>query len=97
MKNFRCYQLAKELYKAAQGQPVKGAAKDQLVRASLSVYLNLIEGTAKQSPRERRRFFYISLGSLREVQALSDLHDLKIAKQADVLGAHIYKLIQALE
>src|SRR5665213_2150316 len=91
MKNFRCYQLAKELYKLVQTESIKGESRDQLVRASLSVCLNLLEGSARPTQKDRRRFFYMALSSLREVQGLIDLHDLlALEGKADVLGAHIY-------
>lgn len=96
MKNFKTYQLAKELYLACKSQPIKGEARDQLHRASLSIALNLAEGSAKPSLKERRRFYTIALGSLRETQALIDLENLPLAKNANELGAHIYKLIASL-
>jgi len=46
MNKFRCYELAKSLYQQCKRQPVKGAVRDQLHRASLSVCLNLVEGSA---------------------------------------------------
>ncbi len=58
MKNFRCYQIAKDLYKQAQLVPLKGEPKDQLIRATLSVCLNLVEGSARPTQKDRRRFFY---------------------------------------
>jgi four helix bundle protein len=67
-------------------------------RASLSICLNLIEGSARPTTKDRRRFFYMALSSLREVQAISDLHELETtATKADVLGAHIYKLVKAIQ
>lgn len=44
----------------------------QLVRASLSVVLNIAEGSGKTSDKELNRYFDISLGSLHEVLALAD-------------------------
>lgn len=44
----------------------------QLVRASLSVVLNIAEGSGKTSDKELNRYFDISLGSLHEVMALVD-------------------------
>src|ERR1700677_3657502 len=98
MKNFRCYQMAKDLYKLVQTEPLKGESKDQMIRASLSICLNLIEGSARPTAKDRRRFFYTALSSLREVQAIGDLHGLETTTtKADILGAHIYKLIKAIQ
>ena len=97
MKNFRCYIMAKELYQRCQTAPLKGAARDQMIRASLSVCLTLVEGSAKESQKERRRFFSMSLASMREVQAIVDLHNLEGFERADLLGASIYKLIRSLD
>ena len=97
MKNFRCYQLAKDLYRSCKQLPLKGAQRDQILRASLSVCLNLAEGSAKQTPKERRRFYYIALGSQREVHAMLDLEDIEtLVPTSDRLGASIYKLTQAI-
>ncbi len=96
MKNLRSLELAKTLYKQCKHQPVKGAIRDQLERASLSVCLNLAEGSAKDSPKDRRRFYVIALGSLREVQTIIEIEGLPLMKEADVLGAHVYKLTRSL-
>ena len=97
MKNFRCYQLAKDLYQACKELPVRGHQRDQLLRASLSVCLNLAEGSAKQTNKERRRFYFIALGSQREVHALLDLEGFtSLETKSDHLGASLYKLTQAI-
>jgi four helix bundle protein len=52
--------------------------KDQIRRASLSIILNIAEGSAKKSDIEFARFLEISIGSLNEVVACLDvMHDLK--------------------
>ena len=51
-----------------------GYLEDQLRRAMASAILNLAEGNGKWgSPKERRRFFQIALGSISEVAACLDL------------------------
>lgn len=95
LKNFRTYQLAVQLYHSTQKIKITGAMKDQLDRASLSVVLNLAEGSGKPSPRDKKRFYSIAMGSLRETQAILQLtHNCEDEKLADIIGAHIYKLIQ---
>ena len=95
LANFRTYQLAKIFHKQCQALRLKAPYKDQFDRALLSIVLNLAEGVGKPTRNDRRRFYSIALGSLREVQAILDL--LSYAdyyKAADVLGASIYRLTQ---
>ncbi len=93
MSNFRTYELAKKFYTDCQELKLKGALKDQFDRAVLSIPLNLAEGTAKPTAKDRRKFYYVALGSLREVQCLLLLSGTpELIQQADILGAHIYRL-----
>jgi len=93
LKNFRTYHLAKELYQLCQRIPCKAPVKDQLRRASLSVILNLAEGSAKPTIKERRRFYSISFASLRETQVILDLLEQnEVLALADHVGACLYKL-----
>jgi four helix bundle protein len=68
--------------------------KDQLERATLSIVLNLAEGSGKPTKAEKRRFYSIALGSVREAEAL-----LRILKQAETLklldriGGMVYCLV----
>ena len=75
---------------------VKGPMKDQFQRASLSIVLNLGEGSAKPTAKDRRRFYFIAFGSLREIQTILDLmgHD-ELIEKADILAAHLYRLCHA--
>ncbi|MGE3386767.1 MAG: four helix bundle protein [Bdellovibrionales bacterium] len=51
----------------------------------LSIALNLAEGSGKETNADRRRFYQIAMGSLREAQAIIDLYDPKgLKKAADV-------------
>ncbi len=96
LSNFRSYQMASQLYKDCTTLKLPTHVRDQLLRASLSVPLNLAEGSAKLTSKERRRFYNIAFASLREVQALFDLCALKEqAKQADHLAAMVYRLVKA--
>lgn len=93
MKNFRTYQLAMEFYKEAKLHPLKGIYKDQFDRALLSIPLNLAEGSGKQTAKDKRKFYFIALGSLREIECLIELFEMnKFKEKANVLGAHIVKL-----
>ncbi len=94
LENFRSYQMALQLYKKCREQKLPRFLKDQLERASSSVVLNLSEGSARVSKKERARFYVIAFASLREVQALIEMEEgLKdLNPLADILGAHLYKL-----
>jgi len=101
MKNFRTLHLALELYKKCQMLRtsnkfhLKAPMKDQFERALLSIPLNLAEGNAKPSAKERRKYYFTALGSLREIQTILILaNDQLISKDADILGAHLYLLCQ---
>ena len=63
------------------------------MRASSSISLNLSEGAAKPSRKERLRFYGIAYASAKEIQAIIRLEDLEqLAPMADHLGASLYKL-----
>ena len=93
MAKFKTYQLAVQLYHNSQKLRLREPLKNQFQRAILSVVLNLAEGSAKPTAKDRRKFYYISLGSLREVQAILDIvGQFELIQQADQLGAYLYKL-----
>ena len=93
MKNFKTYKLAIQFYQKSIHLNLKGPMKNQFQRAVLSIALNLAEGSAKSSRKERKKFYEISLGSLRETQAiLSLINHQQLIKEADTLGAFLYKL-----
>ena len=85
--------LATQFYHKSNNLRLRGPMKNQFQRACLSIVLNLAEGSAKSSNKDRRKFYEISLGSLREVQAILTLiNHQKLMKEADKLGAFLYKL-----
>ena len=93
LQSFQTYQLAKTLYRQCEGIQTRAYIRDQLVRAALSVVLNVAEGSAKPTAKERRRFYSISLASLREVQAILDLlGDQETFAYTDRVGGCLYRL-----
>ena len=93
MKKFKTYQIAVQFYRNANKLHLKEPLRNQFNRACLSIVLNLTEGSAKPTAKDRRKFYRISLGSLREVQAILDIiGHIELVKEADQLGALLYKL-----
>lgn len=91
--NFRTLNLAMEFYREARHLKLKRHEQDQFNRALLSIVLNLSEGNAKPTAKDRRKFFYIAYGSLKEIQTLLLLTDHRtLFTASDKLGAHLYKL-----
>lgn len=98
-KNFRSYHLAVAVFREAKALQLPAYLKDQCLRAASSVILNLAEGSGKESPADRKRFYQIALGSTRELQSILDLADRvpdSLRSNADGLGACVYKLCRAL-
>ena len=71
-QSFRSYQLAVEFYRLAVAQRVPHHLKDQFLRAASSIALNLSEGSTRKSQKDRRRFYEIAQGSMRECEAIID-------------------------
>ena len=76
--NFEVYKKSKSFYQKIN-KLVKKFPKsyyhlaDQLKRASLSVPLNIAEGSAKSSDKEFARYLQTSIGSINEVMACLDI------------------------
>jgi len=73
---FKVYKDAKKYFKIILifSERIKNYSfKDQIRRASLSIILNIAEGSAKRSDIEFARFLEISIGSLNEVVACIDI------------------------
>jgi len=84
-----------EVYQVVKGQNAKVLAlisqstsidlyiKDQWKRASISILLNLAEGTGRMSVQDKKHFYTISRGSVFECAAILDLlHEMKIIEDA---------------
>jgi four helix bundle protein len=98
MKNFRSYWLAVQLYRLLARLSPPRHLRDQLERAAASVCLNLAEGYGRRQPRDKRHFYQIALGSLREVQAILELaqpEQSEAKRLADQLGGALYRLCSA--
>ena len=97
MKNFRTFDLAVSFYHLSTSLNLRGALKDQLQRAALSVPLNLTEGRAKPTLKDQKRFFAIAFASAKECQAILQIAELQnhpAWKTIDSLAAHIFRLIE---
>ena len=95
LSQFRTYNLAVQFHHSVRALPLPGYLMDQMLRASSSIALNLAEGSSKPTRRDQLKFYHIALASLRETQAGLDLapHPYPaLVKQADQLGAHLYRL-----
>ncbi len=95
MQNFRTLDLAIQYYGIVENIKVAPHLRDQLLRAASSVSLNLSEGNAKFSYRDKKRIYQIALGSFRESQTILKLvrhSDADLDQLADRLGACLYKL-----
>ena len=60
-------------YRLGERLKLHQTAKEQLLRASQSVPLNIAEGNGKSTEGERRRFFEIARGSALECAAVQDV------------------------
>ncbi|MEJ7767308.1 MAG: four helix bundle protein [Chitinophagaceae bacterium] len=97
-------ELVSECYKLTRSMPVeeKFGMISQIRRASLSVHLNISEGSSRHSQVERRRFFEIARGSLIEIDAALDVANMLgylVNVQIDKLGGLIiqsFKILTAL-
>ncbi len=98
MNTFRTLDLAKEYYRLSRDLKLSSHLREQFLRSSSSIALNLAEGNAKQSEKEKLRFYEIAHGSFREsvtILDLEDIHDARLRTVADRLGANLYKLTRA--
>lgn len=98
MNQFRTLNLAIKFYRLSKNEKFpKRCLQDQFDRALLSIVLNLSEGNAKPTVKDRRKFFYTALGSLREVQTLLQISDKdELFQKSDPLAAHLYCLCKRM-
>lgn len=98
MKVFRTLDLAIEFHHQIEKANLTGHLREQILRACSSISLNLSEGNAKRSVKEKKRFYQIAYGSLQECKTILKLaktDDQNLTDTADKLGAWLYKLLKS--
>ena len=80
-ERFEAYQISIKFLKVAISladsiPPGYSMVKDQFRRASLSITLNIAEGSDKSSIAEKKRFYAIARGSAMECAAICDVLEL---------------------
>ncbi len=110
-RNLEVYKKAKLFHlfclKLLEESKPTNYARDQLGRASMSIVLNIAEGSGKFSKPDRRSFFVIARASIFECVAVVDLlHDQnkvndidfeEFIKNADELSRILFAMIKNLE
>ena len=92
--------ISKEIFKK---NLIDKIPKDQLKRASMSITLNIAEGTSRFSKADRRHFYTIARGSLYECIAVLDLLkedaliDEALRLNLSSTGEEISKMLYAME
>lgn len=100
MKNkFRTLELAINFYQRAKSLKFpQRHMQDQFDRALLSIVLNLSEGSAKPTRKDRLKFYCIALGSMREVQVLLQItNNRRLLTESDPMAASLYCLCRSLK
>ena len=88
-RRFKVYQDAKtynvHLFHLTKNFPLN--LRSQIIRSSLSILLNIAEGSAKKSDKDFNRYIENSLGSVNETVAGLELaYELKLLSQVEFLG-----------
>lgn len=97
MKNFRCLNLAIELYGDSKKVRLPMFMKDQLLRAMSSVALNLAEGNDRRTLKDKRRMFNIAYTSLQEVKCIARMENLShLNNRLEELSKMLCSLIRNL-
>lgn len=96
MSTFRTLELAIEFHDAVEGLSLKGHLRDQLMRAASSIALNLSEGNAKPSVKEKHRYYQTAYASSQECKTILRLAKCEEPKELlDYLAASLFKLTNA--
>lgn len=98
MSSFRTLELAIQFYDTSENLSIKGNLRDQLLRAAASIALNLSEGNAKPSIKEKKRYYQTAYASCQECKTilkLAKIDDENAVDLADKLGAWLHNLTKA--
>ena len=98
MKTFRTLDLAIEFHEEVERLSIAGHLREQLLRACSSIALNLAEGNAKRSVKEKKRYYQTAYASLQECKTILKLgkcDNEKVIDTADKLGAWLFKLLKS--
>ena len=97
LKDFRLYRVAIRFYQLCKPLDLPADSKDQLLRAASSIGRNLGEGYGRILPRDKKRFYRIALGSVRECATVFEqecVRDAVLVDLADFLGGGLWKLVR---
>ena len=97
LRDFRIYQTAIQFYQLCKPLRLPAHARDQLLRASSSIGNNVSEGFGRISPKDKKRFYRIALGSVREcgtIFAQEQVNDAPLIDMIDFMGGGLYKLVR---
>ena len=97
LKDFRIFQAAIQFYQMCKPLSLPEDIKRQLMRAAQSIGGNLGEGYGRILSKDKRRFYRISFGSVRECQTIflqEEIKDPKLTDLLDYLAGGVYKLIR---
>jgi four helix bundle protein len=95
LNTFVAFQVAKDFYQNGKRLKLSPHLKDQFMRASSSIALNLAEGSGKRTANEKKHFYATALGSLRECQAIlaiESVEDQNLNELSNRLGAMLFTL-----
>jgi four helix bundle protein len=98
MKTFRTLDLAMEFYSKVEELKISGILRDQLFRAASSISLNLSEGNAKRSVKEKKRFYQTAYASAQEFKVilkLAKVEDGAVINMIDKLSAWTFNLLKS--
>ena len=100
LQNFKAFNIAKDSYRSCLDLKLPRHLKEQLLRAASSAAINLAEGSARRTHADKRKFYNISMASIREAQsilALADLEGCEAELLLNKVAACVYKLLQTFE